>query len=194
MSQFYGCTAFPVFACACLHVSQSGASSRLPPSVRLSVRHALRHKRLEREPSKASPKGSDAATGEGWLQGHERGCWGLLTGPQTPDATYPAPYSQGRSGRVPTRLLLGWAELSPKTPPLTTSQAGKPSLQGSRCGCSVLCCVVFSTGWASQRWASVSLSTDARQCRGAVGRARTRRAVHRLSPVGGCAVNGGREC
>ena len=94
--------AFPVLPVRVCTSATRGRVLDFPSLVRLSARHVLRHKRLEREPSTASPKGSDAATGEGWLQGHERGCCGLLTGSRTPDATARLHTAKDAQETVPT--------------------------------------------------------------------------------------------
>lgn len=65
LAELYGCWR-PGVACACLYVSHPGTSSTTSPPWCGSRLGMYCDMAQEREPSKTPPKGSDAATGEGW--------------------------------------------------------------------------------------------------------------------------------
>lgn len=126
--------AFPVLPVRVCTSATRGRVLDFPSLVRLSVRHVLRHKALERTPSTVPAKGSGAGTAEGWQRSHEPGCCGLLLAHRLlmrrPGSIRP----RTRWRQCQPSICWVWEKLSPKALAPTTDQVAKPNPPGSRWG------------------------------------------------------------
>lgn len=111
-----------------------------------------------------------------------------------PDSDRPAPYGHRRRESPEPAFLAGREKLSPllsPPPPSSRSPEASTSPRWRSRGLFLRLCA-YSTLVGQAVGGQRSCPRTARQCRGAVGRARTRQGGPQACPVGRCSVHGGR--